>query len=612
MTPERFQKIGEIYDAALELAPENRRAYILEACAGDEDLLQEVESLLNAHDSSDGFIEQPALEYAARLLTDLNPAPIEGTMIANYRVLSLLGEGGMGEVYLARDLKLGRKVALKILPKEYLQDSMRVKLFEREARAASALNHPNIITIYEIGRLDNAQFIAAEYVDGQTMRQRIKVSAMTVREVLDVAVQTAIALAAAHDAGIVHRDIKPENVMRRLDGFVKVLDFGLAKLIETAPLTKVNQDAITTVKGGGNTTTGLVMGTVSYMSPEQVRGEAVDGRSDIFSLGVLIYEMATGQAPFPGATAIEVMAATLEREPIPLSQWDPQIPAEMERIVALALHKDREQRYQTVRDMLVDLQGLKQQLDYQAAGVAPALLPKKKSALLRALAALALALVAVGAIYFGRSFRSSVPPERVTPPDRVATTERTLAYHLIAQRDPRRFPGSQPFRSLGEHIFEAWYQARLMISSDQAGYLYVLNEGPPGQTGNLADYVLLFPDSDTLNWSAAISPNRTVQIPQPSQRPDDDWIQFDKEKGTEKIWLIWSEHSVPELEAVKHLANPNEDGAIRDPDQAVAIAQFLARHYERKPDAVKNEEQKQITYKAKGEVLVVPIRIEHQ
>ena len=610
MTPERFQKVGEIYDAALELESERRKAFLIEACAGDEELRREVESLLIAHESAGGFIDQPAVEIAAGLLANWKSGPIEGTKIENYQVLSLLGKGGMGEVYLARDLKLGRKVALKVLPKQFTWDPVRVKMFEREARTASALNHPNIITIFDIGQFDGAQFIATEYIEGQTVRQRIKASAMPMRELLDVAIQTAGALAAAHDAGIVHRDIKPENVMLRRDGYVKVLDFGLAKLTETVSMSQSNLDAITTItRGGAYTTTGLVMGTVSYMSPEQARGETVDGRSDIFSLGVLIYEMATGKAPFTGATAIEMLAATLEREPLPLTQCNRRIPAELELIVAKSLRKDRERRYQTTRDMLVDLQSLKQQLDFEATGIADSRRSRKKSVLLRSIAlgaALALVIVVAGAIFFSGIFRPSVAPERVVTP------ERTLTYHLIAQRDPRRFPDSQPFRSIGEHIFEAWYQVRLMISIDQAGYLYVLNEGPPGQADNLANYVLLFPDADTSNWSAAISANRTVQIPQPSERPDDDWIQFDKEKGTEKIWLVWSERSVPELEAVKHQANPKHLGAIEDPDQAVAIAQYLARHYARKPEVVKDEEQKQMTYKAKGEVLVAPVRIEHQ
>lgn len=610
MTPERFQQVGEIYDEALELEPERRGAFIAAACAGDEELRREVESLLAAHESAAAFIDRPAVEIAAGLLANgkselPEETKIEGTKIENYQVLSLLGKGGMGEVYLARDLKLGRKVALKLLPKQFTQNSLRVKMFEREARTASALNHPNIITIFDIGRFDGAQFIATEYIEGQTVRRRIKDAAMPVRELLDVAIQVASALAAAHDAGIVHRDIKPENVMLRGDGYVKVLDFGLAKLTEPAWTNWINPDAVTTVpKVDAYSTTGLVLGTVSYMSPEQARGETVDGRSDIFSLGVLIYEMATGKTPFSGATVIEVMAATLEREPPPLTQHDRRIPAELERIVAKSLRKDRARRYQTVRDLSVDLQTLKQQLDFEASGISFPRRSSKKSVLLWSIAALVIA-VAVAIFSLG-VFRPSVTLERAAP------AERKLTYHLIARRDPRRFPDSQPFRSSGEHIFEAWYQVRLMVSSDQAGYLYVLNEGPPDQASNLANYVLLFPDADTNNWSAAISANRTVQIPQPSAKPDDDWIQFDEERGTEKIWLVWSERSVPELEAVKHLANPKEAGAISNPDQIVPIAQFLARYNAQKPDVLKDEEQKQITFKTSGHSLVALLRIEHQ
>ena len=612
MTPERFHLVGEIYDRVLDLAPERREAYLTEACAGDEALRREVDSLLAAHEVAGGFIDRPAVEIAADLFANPTSESFEGKTIGTYQLLSLLGKGGMGEVYLAHDLKLRRKVAIKILPKQFLQDAMRVKMFEREAHAASALNHPNIITIFDIGQSDGAHFIAAEYIEGETLRQRIKSSALPLRETLDIAVQTASALAAAHEAGIVHRDIKPENVMLRRDGYVKVLDFGLAKLTESRIEDRGSRIAgsqfnpQTSILNPQITIPGMILGTVSYMSPEQARGEVVDGRSDIFSLGVLMYEMVAGKAPFTGAVAVEVLAATLEREPAPLADSVHGIPAELERIVAKALRKDRGRRYQTMRDLLVDLESLRQQLELEVAGRAHFRRSGKKIALLWSTAVLVLLLAVAGTALVSRAFRSSVAPERAT------LAERALTYHLIAQRDPQRFPDSQPFRSTGEHIFEAWYQARLMISSSQAGYLYVLNEGPPDQAGNLANYVMLFPDADTSNWSAAISAHRAVQIPQPSERPDDDWVLFDKERGTEKFWLVWSERSVPELEAVKHLANPTEAGAIGNPDQIIPIAQYLARHHANKPEVLRDEEQKQITFKAKGETLVALIRIEHQ
>jgi serine/threonine-protein kinase len=271
----------------------------------------------------------------------------------------------MGEVYLAQDTKLDRKVALKILPTDVATNQDRMRRFGQEAKTTSALNHPNIITIYEIEQIGSVIFIATELIEGDTLRQRIRTAPMKLGEVLDVAIQTASALSAAHAAGIVHRDIKPENIMVRQDGIVKVLDFGLAKLSERPPTDSVNSDAPT--RAIVNTEPGVVLGTAIYMSPEQARGIPVDARTDIFSLGVLIYEMVAGRLPFEGSTSSEVLASMLsEKEPQPLARYSREAPAELERIVSKALRKEREQRYQTTKDLLLDLQSLKQQLDFEA------------------------------------------------------------------------------------------------------------------------------------------------------------------------------------------------------------------------------------------------------
>src|SRR5437867_3627357 len=243
--------------------------------------------------------------------------------ISHYRILQKLGAGGMGEVYLAEDTRLGRKVALKLLPAEFTQDAERVRRFEQEARAASALNHPNIITIHEVGQVDGLHFIVTEFVDGRTLRQHLADGRLPVDETLDVAMQVASALQAAHAAGITHRDIKPENIMLRPDGLVKVLDFGLAKLTER-PAAALDPEAPTRLKA--QTELGTVMGTVYYMSPEQARGLQVDARTDVFSLGIVLYEMITGSLPFAGETASDVIAAILQTEPAPLTRHAPQFP----------------------------------------------------------------------------------------------------------------------------------------------------------------------------------------------------------------------------------------------------------------------------------------------
>ena len=279
--------------------------------------------------------------------------------VSHYRILKKLGAGGMGEVYLAEDNRLDRKVALKLLPQEFTQDAERLRRFTREAKAASALNHPNIITIYDIGQTDSSHFIATEYVEGDTLRQHLRQSRMAVSEVLEVAVQIADALSEAHQTGIIHRDIKPENLIVKKNGLVKLLDFGLAKLTERkAPSADTSAPTAAQVNTGPN----VILGTLAYISPEQARGKDLDARTDIFSFGVLLYEMVTGHAPFEGETTSDVIAAILKSEPGPISSFSPDVPPELQRIIGKALRKDREERYQTMKDMLLDLKSLRGEL----------------------------------------------------------------------------------------------------------------------------------------------------------------------------------------------------------------------------------------------------------
>ncbi len=380
MKPEHWQQLDTLFHSALQRDRGERAVFLDEACGGDKSLRKQVEALLAAHDNAGRFIERPAIEVEAQRVAadpEVKEAQLAtGEKVSHYRIISSLGSGGMGDVYLAQDTVLSRQVALKLLPADFTGDTDRVRRFQQEARAASALNHPNIITIYEIGQDDHRHFISTEFIDGQTLRQCITgVQARTtgdgrgksrkpleLREVLNIAIQTSDALVAAHEAGIVHRDIKPENIMvRRRDGYVKVLDFGLAKLTGRA----VDSEAPT--RAQAKTSPGAVMGTVKYMSPEQARGLAIDSRTDIWSLGCVLYEMVAGRAPFTGETMTDMLVAILEKEPPPLKNLVPeQIPTELDWIITKTLRKNPDERYQTSKELLIDLRRLRQQLEIES------------------------------------------------------------------------------------------------------------------------------------------------------------------------------------------------------------------------------------------------------
>ena len=363
MKPERWKQVNDLFQSAIERAPEERAAFLDEACHGDEGMRREVESLLTSHERAENFIELPAFEVAPELVTNDSAGALVGKLIGHYRIESLIGVGGMGEVYLARDERLGRKAALKLLPDSLTTDETQLSRFKNEARTASALNHPNILTVYEIGAEGNVQFIATEFIEGVTLRAALACGRMSAHRALEIAVQVASALAAAHEAGVVHRDIKPENIMLRPDGYVKVLDFGIAKLTEQRRASDDHRVETTALL---QTRPGLVLGTAHYMSPEQARGQKVDARSDIWSLGVVLYEMVAGSPPFRGETPSDCIAAILTAEPPPLSSVSPDVPAKLESILQKALRKNSDERYQTIKEMLAELRILKAKLEAEA------------------------------------------------------------------------------------------------------------------------------------------------------------------------------------------------------------------------------------------------------
>ena len=364
MKAERWQQVERVYESALAKDASERASFLEDACAGDDALRQEVESLLAYQERSEDFIESPALDVAAKLIAmQKSTTAVSGQMINHYKIVAAIGAGGMGEVYLAEDTRLERRVALKFLPAHLTEDERYLRRFEQEARAVAALSHPNVCMIHEVIETgDGRHCIVMEYVDGMTLSDSLKEKPLTVREALDIAIQVSSALSAAHLAGIVHRDIKLENIMLRRDGYVKILDFGLAKLTDKN-WSGVDNEAATRML---NTSPGVVMGTVYYMSPEQARGLPVDERTDIWSLGVVLYEMICGSHPFTGATPTDVIISIAEREPEPLTKCVPEAPVQLEEIVQKALAKKREDRYQTADDLQRDLRSLSRELEFQS------------------------------------------------------------------------------------------------------------------------------------------------------------------------------------------------------------------------------------------------------
>jgi serine/threonine protein kinase len=634
-TPESMQRLEELFHEAVGLDPQERADFIARVRDSNPELVVAVESLIAAHERPDSLIDSPAYEAAAELIANAQPALVVGQVVGHYQVIAPLGKGGMGEVYLASDTQLDRKVALKLLPAEFTGNKDRLRRFIQEAKAASSLNHPNIITIHEIGQAEGAHFIATEFIDGQTLKHRMAPARMKLPDILDVSIQAASALQAAHAAGIIHRDIKPENIMVRPDGYVKVLDFGLAKLTEKyrqGNPTSADSEIDTMVKA--YTQPGILMGTVHYMSPEQARGQVLDARTDVFSLGVVMYEMAAGRMAFAGATGIDTLVSILEKEPPPFDQYAPEVPHEFQRIISKALRKDREERYQTIKDLLIDLKSFKEELSFEqklersrpprASGGPPSMpaaaavaTDQTESVAQTAdkftqrtrtgpsrLVPVALVVVVLSALVMGGAalWRRSGSTPAISIPAKPA--ERTVSYWITVQKYRDGKPYQDPFRLRDDINFEKDYRIRLNITSSQSGRLYLLNEGPVG-ADKTPTFNVLFPSETANNGSALVTESQQIQIPQQS------WFQFDEQQGTEKIWLVWAEKDVPEMEAIKGFANPRDRGIISSPGLRTAVNEFLKAHSTPGASVERDGEKKDTLVRANGEILVHVIKLEH-
>jgi serine/threonine protein kinase len=503
----------------------------------------------------------------------------ERMAIGSYTIIRRLGAGGMGEVYLAEDSRLSRKVALKFLTPEFARDAERMLRFMQEARAASALNHPNIVTVYEVGEGDPA-FIATEFVDGMTVRERMT-RPLPLPEALDVAVQLVSAIVAAHEAGIIHRDIKPENVMIRPDGYVKLLDFGLAK--------------ISSVSGGQETAAtqlvtepGVLVGTLRYMSPEQARGATVDSRTDIFAVGVLIFEMVTGRSAFNGDTPGDRLAAVLTSDPPAPSSLVPGIPPLLDLLVQKALRKNRDERYASANDLLVDLKQIKASIESKPArprGVrfAPAWVA----------AAVFAALVAILAVWPRSVSRPpQVSPATATP----APAAIALSYWITVQKYRDGKPFEEPFRLAEAINFEKDYRIRLHFTAPRTGFLYLVSEAPAETSGG-----------SPYNLIAATQ----LEAAQETQVPEASWFQFDAEKGEERLWIVWSDGRIPELDSSRPFMNPDDKGTIRDAAISGGVAAFLTSHAASRPTVEKDDRTQQTRIRTERVPFVYLLTLEH-
>jgi serine/threonine protein kinase len=627
MTPKLYEQVCCICYEALQLETAQRSSFLDRICAGDALLRREVEAMLAYEVREKSFLAVPALVVTANQAAEVlsvdngallfcdwrtngaNSSPSEiltepfapgMTLDGRYLIEKELSRGGICAVFLARDQRLhSMPVVIKVLLGIWQQTIYKFwyeKKFKGEIAALARIDHPGVVRALDVGELpDGRSYLVMQYVSGESLRAIMTPEGMELECVAKLIRQMGQALAAAHRQGVIHRDLKPENIMVQSVGdeeYVKLIDFGIATVYAMADATD-------------NRTTQIV-GTPSYLAPEQLLGKPV-AASDIYALGVIAYEMVTGRQPFNPESIVhlyELQRAGVSVKPCDLCR---NLPEAAQSVILKALSFVPHDRFTSAKDFADALANA-------LAGEGKRVLPPRRTFARRRywLPIYALIVVAVVSIlalsHF--NFQSGIHLEQAQA-TLVETSERYLSYSIEARRNPSRYLRTKPFATFDNAIFGAGDEIRFYISSPQSGALYVINEGPT-QTDELPNFNVLFPDTETNGGSPEIRVGHMVQIPLPSQNLQQDWFVFDQEEGIEKIWLVWSERAVPELEAVKGWANPKNHGAVRDPKQRASLSHYLTALSAIKPEVERDEVSKQTKLKGKGETLVWVVKLEHR
>jgi serine/threonine protein kinase len=601
MTPEIYEQVCRICYDSLQIEVDRRSGFLDHACAGDASLRCEVEAMLAYERQAESFLDTPALliaaSHAAEALADSFAPGI--TLDGRYLIDKELGQGGICAVFLARDRKLHyTPVVIKVLLKSWQQSSRKAwleKKFKEEIAALARIDHPGVVRALDVGELpDGRSYLVMQYVAGENLRSVMVPEGMELERMAKLIRQIGQALAAAHRQGVIHRDLKPENIMLQSVGdeeYVKLIDFGIATVYE-----------ITDAAAGTRTTE--VVGTRSYVAPEQLRGKPVPA-SDIYALGVIAYEMATGQRPFDSESIFQIYE--LQRAGVRVKPCELRftLSEAAQSVILKALSFSPEERFANAKEFT---DSLADALTGGSSCVPPPRVFAKRRSWLLISALTTVAVIGFLALqYLGISNVADLGQDRTAP---VAASERHLSYSIEGRRNPRRNPRAQPFAMFDNFIFSAGDEIRFYINSSQSGSLYVINEGPT-QTDGLPNFNMLFPDTETNGGLAKIRAGQMVQIPRPSGNEQQDWFVFDQEEGVEKIWLVWSERVVPELETVKGWANPKDQGTVRDPKQRAALSHYLADLSKIKTEVERDEVSKRTKLKGKGETLVWGMKLEH-